>query len=350
MQLLTSLMLTVMTQVGLDAGTGACRVIWRIVPGQPSVTVVYCYELDWAAGEHTVIWRPEPDEPPGEGVQLRIEPAQHAAIEQVEKSGPSARWVVNAARPGRYNVYLEAPSGSLKWSIVALGQLGPNRILCQPVISIENTGDRALTADGLQIARTDNPGEILSAVQVPPKGRFELPVSDGWAWEGVQVHRFIPATGEIRRVLKLDAQAVASALAEWGVKEILVKTGEVGAPDVRVTLSAERGAEADLGSSQYASVRRVLLEERRDNLDFDRYGRVQGYDVIESYWVEAVNGSGEQVTVEICEDMTSAWEMVAEPRPEAIYTDMAVFRMQLNPFERATISYRIVKHSGSRIK
>jgi len=91
------------------------------------------------------------------------------------------------------------------------------------------------------------------------------------------------------------------------------------------------------------------LLERRENLDFDRFGRVQGHDTVEEILVEALNPTDHEVPLEIVEDLPSTWEIKLQPAPDTSWTDRAVLRLMLAPGERAVHQYLVIKHSGTRV-
>ena len=337
-------------ELGPEVAMGRPEVLLKIAAGESAVEVVYRWHVRWEAGEQTVVWRPGPDEPKPDAVRLTIEPAEGVEVAATAVSADEARWAVKVARGDEYVVGVEADASGLKWSLAASGAAAGTRVSWRAAVRIENSGDRPTAADGLVIVAADGSvSETKRALVVPAKGRVDVPVGPPRTWEGLVVHRFTAADGKMRRVLKVAEATVADALGPWGLTELAIEPAGPGEA-LRVKLSAERGAEVDLGPSRTVAVRRTLIDERREALDFDRYGRVQGYDTVEEYFVEVVNVGEQAADVEIWEEMTSAWEMKAEPPPDLSYADVAVLRLKVLGGQRATVRYRIIKHSGTRAR
>ncbi len=354
MLLPTSIAMAICAQAAVggspQVAMGKPQVVLKVAAGTQEVEMSWRWTVQWAAGEHTVIWRPGPDEPKADAVRLRIEPAAGAEVVAETASADEAHWTVKVAQAGQYRVVIEAPAADLQWSLAASGTAEGTRVVWRAAVRIENGGDGAVVADGIVVVTASGAVvEIERPVVVPSKGSVAVPVGPPRTWEGLLVHRFSPADGKVVRVLKVAEAAVAEALAPWGLSELAVAPVGLGG-DMHVRLSAERGAEVELGPSRTVFVRRVLVDERREALDFDRYGRVQGYDTVEEYFVEVVNVGDEPADVEVWEEMTSAWEMKAEPPPDTSFADAAVLRMKVLGGQRATVRYEIVKHSGTRAK
>jgi len=96
-------------------------------------------------------------------------------------------------------------------------------------------------------------------------------------------------------------------------------------------------------------VDRRLLSREKLRMEFDRLGRVSGFDTVERYLIEVRNLSAEHASIEIVEAVVdTAWEFetralhVSEPGRVIMHVGVA-------PGERGHVQFTITKHSGSRI-
>jgi hypothetical protein len=161
--------------------------------------------------------------------------------------------------------------------------------------------------------------------------------------------RYEAGWGEVRRVVLLDPAQATATLGRWKIEQILIIRDP--APPLLAPLSfpAGRGAELRLGPSSAVAVQRTLLDERRENLDFDRFGRVQGWDTVEEILLQVANASEYPVTLEVVEDLPSTWEIKANFSLDTSWTDRAIIRVPVEAGQQAERRYLIIKHSGTRI-
>ena len=107
--------------------------------------------------------------------------------------------------------------------------------------------------------------------------------------------------------------------------------------------------EIDLGLARDILVDRRLLSREKLRMEFDRLGRVSGFDTVETCLIEVRNLSSEDVSIEIVEAVVdTAWEFetralhVAEP-------GRVIMHLGVAPGERGHVQFTITKHSGTRI-
>ncbi len=107
--------------------------------------------------------------------------------------------------------------------------------------------------------------------------------------------------------------------------------------------------EIDLGVARDILVDRRLLSREKLRMEFDRLGRVSGFDTVETYLIEVRNLSDEHVSIEIVEAVVdTAWEFetralhVTEP-------GRVIMHLGVAPGERGHVQFTVTKHSGTRI-
>ncbi len=107
--------------------------------------------------------------------------------------------------------------------------------------------------------------------------------------------------------------------------------------------------EIDLGVARDIVVERRLLAREKLRMEFDRLGRVSGFDTVESYLIEVRNHGHEDANLEIVEAVVdTAWEFetralhVTEP-------GRVIMHLSVAPGERGHVQFTITKHSGTRI-
>jgi hypothetical protein len=347
---LLSLLAAWCAQLAVDLGLPAPRVVWILAPGSERAIVSYEYQAQWAAGDQVVVWRPEGSPLKAEQAGLSVQPADGVVIREAAQEANEMRWAVRLPAPGRYLVTVQAPLADLRWAVAATGRLAEGRLLCQPQLILENTGGATLRADvaRLQVSPAEPVRVVAGPLELASGEKLQVPLQDSYQLQGHVVVRFQAPWTEVRRVMVLDTAAASAALSPWRIAELALLDSDQPARTVRLTVSPQLGAEADLGPTAEVAVRRVLREERRDNLDFDRYGRVQGFDTIETYRLEALNLTDRPVDLEVVEERTSAWEIKAALPVDTSRPNLAVLHLRLAAGQRAEHQYAVVKHAGTR--
>ena len=93
-----------------------------------------------------------------------------------------------------------------------------------------------------------------------------------------------------------------------------------------------------------------MTEQIKENLDFDRLGRVAGFDTVERYELLIRNHRTEDTQLEVVEPVLETWEfssreLYALDRDEGV----AVVRLTAGVGEERSLRWTLVKHSGTRI-
>ena len=309
----------------------------------------FAYHVQWEAGRHRVTWRPPTRRVRSGEATATLSPAAGQAPLPWNLRG-RVGWVVEVPAKGEYVLRIVAPAGDLEWRLEALAQSEEGRLILQPELVLGNNAPEPLAVDAVELLDSEgacaakSEGRLVVEAGTKLRCAFGEPI----VLTGRTVHRFLAGRGEVCVVFIPDAPAALEALTKLSFQSATFVSQENALIPATIIVSPDRGAEVNLGRSAATWVKRTLLDERRTNPDFDKYGRVQGYDIVEEYQVEALTLTATPVELEIVEDLASTWELKASPPHEEARTGQAVIRLRLEPAKPVHVSYTIVKHSGTR--
>ena len=120
-----------------------------------------------------------------------------------------------------------------------------------------------------------------------------------------------------------------------------VSVGALPAPDKGKVVLA-------LGDTQDLTVKRTLLAQRKAALEFDKLGKLTGYDLIEDYRLEVANYTAAAVKVRLWEIVMAQWELKSDPPPVKTEGGRAAFELQPAAGATATLTFTLTKHTGTR--
>jgi len=348
--LCASLLATLIAQPLAELESSPQRTVLLLRDGGGAL-VVFRYDVRLEAGAREISWRPDLPGLKREEARLSVSPEDAAQVGGAVLDPTRVRWSLSVPRDCAGAFSVTTPLADFAWSVQAEGSLTPDGLLWQPFLTLELKGSARLALDDvvLEAVPADEEPVSLGPIEIEGDRRLTLPVGRRYEVGAREVQRYQAAWGQVRRILLLDPGQAAATLGQWKVSQVLVAQGDARPVTAPLTLSPERGAELELGRSAQAVVRRGLMDERRENLDFDRFGRVQGHDTVEEILVEALNPTDHEVPLEIVEDLPSTWEIKLQPAPDTSWTDRAVLRLMLAPGERAVHQYLVIKHSGTRV-
>lgn len=172
------------------------------------------------------------------------------------------------------------------------------------------------------------------------------------------LYRFHPAKhgAEVHRLVLFENSPdlglgnLPLARADAHVREIatngLVPRGNVIVPYTPIGEECE----IDLGPSKDVTAERRVVGQRRANIEFDRFGKVQGYDDHETVEVELNNWSMRPVTIEYTDTVPGVWDVASdEPYTEEGMNEV-VFVLQMEPQTTRELHYRLIKRQGKRVR
>ena len=119
-----------------------------------------------------------------------------------------------------------------------------------------------------------------------------------------------------------------------------------------VDLSPKPGEalEIPLGREDDVVVERKLLSVDKNAIEFDRYGKVSGFDTVEDYRIVVRNRLPGAARCEIIEPVLGAWDLTTKTAPKKLENNIATFAATVKGGEALSLDFRLTKHSGTRIK
>jgi hypothetical protein len=104
----------------------------------------------------------------------------------------------------------------------------------------------------------------------------------------------------------------------------------------------------NLGDSAEVVVKRLMLTQARKDLEFDKQGRVCGFDLVETYRLEVTNCCFAPVRVRLWEIVMAQWELHSQMPLAKQEGGRVAFEVQPGPAETAVVEFTLVKHTGTR--
>jgi hypothetical protein len=103
-----------------------------------------------------------------------------------------------------------------------------------------------------------------------------------------------------------------------------------------------------LGDTQDLTVKRALLAQRKEALEFDKLGKLSGCDLVEDYRLEVANYTLAPARVRLWEIVMAQWELKSDPPPAKTEGGRAAFEVNPDPGQTAVVKFTLVKHTGTR--
>lgn len=187
---------------------------------------------------------------------------------------------------------------------------------------------------------------------------YRLPLTPGIDTDADVVYRFHPAKygADVHRIIVFEnspdlgfgSAPLAAATAQ--VREVatngLMPRASVAVPYT----STGEDCEIDLGASTDVKAERRVVEARRANIEFDRFGKVEGYDDHETVEVELSNWSMRPVTVEYTDTVPGVWDVASDEPYTEEGANEVVFVLQMEPQTTRELHYRLIKRQGRRVR
>ncbi len=287
--------------------------------------------------------------------------------ESIRQAGAdkSLAWDVFAPAEGDYAVTMTYLLDGLGWS-------ASYRLLYQPGLGearlegmLTLTNDSGLLLEGAVVSLAlgksgDDPVEYalpdLSDLPIGSKVRTGFPSPLALSVRGVYRLDGATAAESVRQVLLVtpptEGGLAQEALPAGPVSIVLLTEDGLAARSVagKLTYTPGEEFELDLGVERDIVIERVVLDRSKQNLDFDRLGRVAGFDTIERYEVRIRNHCAAAVQLEIVETVLDTWEFsTRELYARDLDEGVAVVRLVAPVDEERALQFTMVKHSGTRI-
>ncbi len=304
------------------------------------------------------------------GSVLLRAPGDLAVGETIVPAG-SARtlaWDVTAPTEGDWAVTISYLLADVKWtpSYRLLYQPGSDHAQLEGSLTLSNESGLALEDArlSLTLGRSGSDDATRTTWDIPDAG--DLPVSarvragflPQMALRARLVYRL---DGEqdpqkVRQVLVLtpptEGGLAQEALPVGRVSIVLLTEAGLPARSMAGELKYAPGEEfeLDLGVERDIVVERTMLDQRKQNLDFDRLGRVAGSDTLERYQIAIRNHTGADAQLEVLETVLNTWEFSSrELHARDLDEGVVAIRLTAPAGEARELLFTMLKHSGTRI-
>jgi hypothetical protein len=275
------------------------------------------------------------------------------------------RWSVNAPSTDDYALVTSFLLSGLKWS--ADYQLdwspGSESGILSGWLSVKN--ESGMDLDDLSARFVlGSPG--AGAEQ---QAAFELrDLRELAAGASVRTGFFPPTEVPIRTLHRIDSEAAAER-----VQRLLEVTPPAAGPLARTSLPAgpmtvvtptevppasmrdahlsyepSETFEIDLGFERDVVVERRLTERRKTLLEFDRLGKVSGFDTVESCRIDVRNRTGGPAEIELVETVLETWELKTDAL-HVLEDGKAFMLLEVPADGEGSVEFTLVKHSGTRV-
>ena len=107
--------------------------------------------------------------------------------------------------------------------------------------------------------------------------------------------------------------------------------------------------EMELGHDQEVLVKPTLTDWRKDDLRFDKDGKVAGWTVTENWRIEAQNSKEIDVTLDLRRNFQGDWSLKTEAAFEKLDAAKVKFLVILKAREKKQIDYELVTHYGINV-
>ncbi len=277
------------------------------------------------------------------------------------------QWSVTAPEAGEHTATLSYLLDGIKWSPDYRMHLaaGETRVTLSGTIALTNES-------GLHLKRVDaklvlgRPGGGTDAGErlvFPIFSLESLPVGETFRT------RFLDALEmPVERVYRIDSEHAAERVDRLlvvqppstgvlgrealptGSMHLTIDRGEQPARVIRTKLDYEPSEEFEIGigPERDVLVERDLLEHRKVEMEFDRLGKVSGFDTVQRYRLRVTSYLARAIELEIIETVLETWEL----RTDALHVledGRAIMRLPLPAGDQASLEFTLIKHSGTRI-
>ncbi len=314
-----------------------------------------------AAGENEIVaWGPHLPVK-ADTLRLTVPPELQVLRWQDEPVLGGRRWTIQAPRAGQYRLTVTADlaqlTGRFSYRLNWSGEpadlsvwLTVSNALPQP-LTLQAVSYQPPVSSDPTVAPVA-PLVMAGPLSLPPGADHRRQVATLPALAGEVVYEYDGAAVRERLELSPTPDQV-TALVALPPGELTVEFAEASgrqtvAAGTLPTLAAGKLIVA-LGDTADLAVSRTLLAQRKTELQFDRLGKVSGYDLVEDWRVEVVNYTGAPAKVRVWEIVMAQWELAAVPAPTKLEGGRAAFEMMIGPGETGALEFTLTKHTGSRV-
>jgi len=128
----------------------------------------------------------------------------------------------------------------------------------------------------------------------------------------------------------------------------MTPTGRFPVTTVDLNHSIEGDTEVALGAERDIIFQRQLNATTRTDLEFDRFGRVSGYDVRDEFSDALRNRLSTPATLKLTEIIPGKWGLVTDLPTTTKEDNKITWEFTLAPGELKQITFTIVRRTGTR--
>jgi hypothetical protein len=161
------------------------------------------------------------------------------------------------------------------------------------------------------------------------------------------------AKSDVQRFLYADLRATqAPGPLPVGHLEVREVVDGRRVPVLGTDLNHNAGGETAilLGTTRDIVFVRTPLGTQKTNVEFDRIGRVSGFDTSEEVGEVLRNRMAVPVHVSLVERVPGIWELATETAPAAKYANEMWWEFDLKPGDQTAIRYTVTRKTGTRAK
>jgi len=275
------------------------------------------------------------------------------------------RWGVEAPATGDYQLTTSFLLSGLKWSadyrlawtpgseMALLG--GWLQVTNESGMDLRNVRAKLVLGRPGAVAEEQATFAIPDLQELPKgesvRGGFLLPIEVPVR----TIHRIDSeaAAEQVKRLLEITPPAtgpLARTPLPSGPMTLITPTEMPPASFMKATLKYEpsESFEIDLGAARDVVVERRLLKRDKTAMEFDRLGKVSGFDTVETYEVTVRSRLDEPIEIELLETVLQTWALQTEAEHE-LADGKAQMMLEIPAGGETALEFTLVKHSGTRI-
>lgn len=110
------------------------------------------------------------------------------------------------------------------------------------------------------------------------------------------------------------------------------------------------GSEAKLDAMAVPDVivERKMMDYKIGDIEFDKTGRITGYETHKQLWLDLRNRTAEPVRIMVTERIPGVWSIETKQQYKAEGANAVVFTVELRPQEVRTLQLKVTRYQGSR--
>ncbi len=303
------------------------------------------------------------------GVRLQA-PAGVAVGEMIRPAGAdkALQWTLTSQADGIVPVTMVYELGGVKWAprYRLTWTPGADAAVLRGYVTVTNESGVELAGVRAQLV-LGRPGAA-----VPEQGgqpTFPITGLDALSpGASVRASLLPPMTLGARLIHRIDSERAPEQVRRWrgiqpptsgglgrevrppGPMTVIVDDGGEFEEMIAAELRYEPGEEfeVDLGVARDILVRRRLLERSKLRLEFDRLGRVSGFDTIERYELQVRNLSAADADLEIVETVLAPRDFETDAL-HVVEAGRVVMHLRVPTGGDGLLQFTLTKHSGTRI-